>query len=391
MSLLTKSTSDKQTYTEGLRALNINYFLIQLALGMVSIFGVLFVFRFGENMLHGLFFVVSYFMLQRIATVVSIPLTANLISRVGYRRMILAGLVFMAIRFGLLALVTINNIWILIPSAFFGGLSFSSYYISFHGLFLDDNDDNKIGEQASTLEILNRISAVFGPFVAGLIIAAYGFPAMFGVVIFLLIVSLIPIMRMPKHKRHKSAYSLPLVVGYINNNPKVTLSTLFWQITTGILVFYWPIYLFLQIRDYKTLGIVVSAIMVFNGLAVLAAGKIYDKKKYKCVFLVSSMVVAFGWIIRLLTALPLTVVGDFISRVASPVWWMKIRRKELIAGEKVDSLVFGAAHELTVSFGYIIALGLSASLLIVSNANWSLVLIFVLVCIGVSTYTIKDE
>ena len=71
---------------DGFSALTYNYFLSQFALGMVGVFGVVYLFELFEEWYWGLILVAVFYGAQRVVTVVLMPVIAELLGHVGYRR-----------------------------------------------------------------------------------------------------------------------------------------------------------------------------------------------------------------------------------------------------------------------------------------------------------------
>jgi len=63
----------------GFEALTINYTISQVASGMLSMFGVLFIYELGEKFNQGILMVFLFFGLQRVVVGLSVPLVAKFI------------------------------------------------------------------------------------------------------------------------------------------------------------------------------------------------------------------------------------------------------------------------------------------------------------------------
>ncbi len=378
--------------TDGLTSLKINYLISQFAAGMISIFGVLFVFQLGSDFNQGLTYVLLYFGLQRVVVVtIAIPTMAVLISRIGYRWAMLFGLSLLITSAFLLAIVARGVLWPLLPSLVLGGFAIASYYLAFHAVFLDDNDDARIGEQIGMITMLGRLALIASPIVAGLLVEYFGFSTMFVVASILLLISVIPLMLMKHHKKHLGNYSFSAVVRFIRRRKKVTTAMISWSFTEAFQAFFWPIYLFLILKSYFLFGMVGSVVMIANSVIVYLVGKAYDKRTLRKYFLGSSLAVSITWIARFMSSTPITVVlADILNRLFSPFWWMKIRRSELVAGEKTDSLVFGAAHEYMVSIGLILGIFVGYIVLIVGS-SWILISVLAVIATMIGTWVLKDE
>jgi hypothetical protein len=233
---------------------------------------------------------------------------------------------------------------------------------------------------------------ILSPVVAGLIVSFLGFPALFITVFFILLVSVFPLFMMNAHKRHEDGFSFGKIIKFLKKYKKARNSMLAWTFSVGVQDFYWVAYLFLIVGSYKVFGMVGSFVFLLNSLGIFIVGKAYDRKKNTGLFLGSSLIVAISWVGRFASTLAIpAIIFDSIARLSSPGWWMKIRRKELIAGEETDSLVFGAVHEYLTTLGYLGGLLTSYLILFVSNGNWAYLSIPAVIAISYSVNVLKKK
>jgi len=355
----------------GLTALLVNYSISQLAAGMAGMFGVLFIFELGSSMMEGLLMVMLFFGIQRLVVAISVPLMGKLIARAGYRWGMLLGLGCLALKLALLTQVTGRTMWLLLPALVLGGLAISGYYLGYHGIFLDDNDDERIGEQMGLITMAGRLSLMISPFLAGLLIDGYGFSTMFAVSVGLLMISVVPLLLMPHHE-HKESFKVKKVLGLLNSEPAMVGAVWWWQFENAIQAFFWPVLLFLLAGgSHIRFGLIGSLVMVVNSLAVFLTGKMYDKRPLRRGFPLAAGMVIVSNVLRY-TAGSFVWAGlaDGLHRLVSPFWWMKIRRYSLGIGEKANSLVFAAGWELIVTGGYLAGLVVGFGLLALSGGEW---------------------
>lgn len=355
---------------DGYKSLLANYITSQFATNLIGMFGVVFVYQLASSMTTGLLYVVLYFGLQRLVVYFATVPVGYMIARFGYRRMMIFGLVCLSIKLYILSFVSFSTVWLLFPALLLGGLMMPSYYLSFHALFIEDNDDKKVGEQMGLMAMLGRGTGIVAPFIAGVIVELYGFSMLFSVATLILLISFIPLVMMKHHKRHSGKFSLQHVIESATDYPEFTQSLYWWTFTEGIQSFLWPIYLALVLGDYAILGIVGSLVTIVNSIAIYLFGRTYDRGDRNKLFVISGALVSLSWVARFISVTPLGVsVSDMLNRSLSPAWWSKIRRYELIIGEKVDGLVFGAAHEIILTMGVISGL-LIGFLILMLTKQW---------------------
>ena len=376
----------------GLLSLEINYLLVRLASAMVSGFGVIYLYNLGVDFRSGLLWILAFYIGQRLVVAGSLNKLAILVQKIGYRKLMLVSVVLMALKLWFLSISSVANWGYLVGAFVVGGLSLAGYTIVFHGMFLDDNDDEKIGEQMGTITTLGRMAGIIAPFFAGLLIEQFGFSVMFLVAMMLLLVSSVPLWMMPKHKHKKNSYSLKKVKKLIGEHKLFSWSVFLWFISDAIQWSIWPIYMYLILKSYTVFGAIGSLVMILNSVAVYVSGKMYDKRPLEKVFPAFSLAVAISWVMRFLSKDIISVAtSDAINRFFSPFWWMKIRRDELGIGEKYDSVVFSVAHEYIVTFSYIFTLILSVGLLYLFERFEVLIIITVLSTLLASRLLLTDR
>lgn len=377
---------------DGYSALSINYFISQFAGGMLSLYGLLFVFSLGNGVSSGIQFVFLFYFLQRLITLATTVPIGKIISTIGYRWSMFIGLIFLSIRALMLSFVVPGSFYLLIPAFISGGLSIPFYYLAYHALFLDDNVDAKVGEQMGFVTMLGRLSFVISPVVGGFLTSFYGFSTTFVFSFILILLSVIPLFLMREHRRHKKNFNFKALIGFVKKYKRTNRAVFSWYFTYGIQAFFWPVFVVLIIGNYQTLGILWSSVMVLNSLALFLIGKVYDKKSGKGIFIFSSILVSLSWIGRFFSkGLIDLFLSDSVNRLSSPLWWMKIRRRELVAGETINSLVFGAAHEIIASVGFLLSLLVGYIILRFSGNTWTLLIIPVLIGTILPTISLRNE
>ena len=376
----------------GLEALALNYVISQVASGMLAMFGVLFVFELGESFMKGLSLVVIFFGLQRVVVGLVVPIVAELISRIGYRWMMFIGLMSLALKAFILMQVTLVSMWLLGPALVLGGIAIASYYLGYHGVFLNDNDDTRIGEQVGLVTMSGRLALMISPILAGWLIDRYSFAVMFGVAMSLLIVSLAPLFLMPHHERKNQKFSFKGAVRLLRKKKGFGRSVFWWHVENGFQAFYWPIFLFLAVGSHMSFGVIVSLVMMVNSLAVYGTGKLYDRRRLRRAYPVIGGLVALSFGLRFMTTTPVLVgMADGFHRLVSPFWWMKIRRNALMAGEKVKAMVFAASWEWAVTLGYLVSLGVGWLVMWLSGGQWLWLTLPAAIAVGMASKGMREK
>ena len=223
----------------GLTALEINVFLNQFALGMIGVFGVLFIFHLNRsNLAAGVFLVIAFFALQRVFVGLTLPLVAKLVPRIGYRYSMTLGTLGLAGKLGLFSQIDGGGLWMLIPAAALGGWHLAGYYSGYNGIFLDDNDDNKIGVQIGMMEFIGSLAAVSAPLISSILIDSAGFSLMFLVSLIVLLISVIPLWLKPLRHGKIKRVELSQVGNFYRRSSVGISPTRFW-FSCGRFTLFW--------------------------------------------------------------------------------------------------------------------------------------------------------
>lgn len=376
----------------GYEALTYNYFLLRFAAGLVDVFGIVFLFQLGDGLVEGVWMAVWYVVFQRLVVIVSLLPGGKIVERIGYRRSMLVGELLLMGKYLAFTYVSPGLLWPLLPAFVCGGLFISLYFTAYHGLFLDDNDDARIGSQSGLLDMLGRLATVVSPLMAGMIVARWGFDVLFMLGLLFIVASVGPLLFMPHHHHAVERVSWAAVWKEIRLRVRFRRVLAFFHIQSAVLDVLWPIYVFLLLGSYEVFGSLYAFVMLVSGIAVWGAGKLYDNRPLHRVYPFVSMSMAVLWVGRFMAQSVVALFAvDGISRVLSPFWWMKIRRYELGKGEKMSGVVFGIAHELVLSVAKLAGLMIAMGLWIGSGYRWEILALPAMVGVLASGYLMRNR
>lgn len=373
----------------GLLPLQINYTLVALAMQMVGTFGVVFVFLLGQTFMQSVSLLVGFYGLQRLMVMVFSPVVGWSIHRFGYRWTILLGMILASGKFVMFSQITSNTLWWLLVAAVIGGWQISSYEISFNGIFLEDNDDGKVGEQSGLLELMGNLGGLVAPLVAGFVVEWFGFEEMFLVAVALLLLATLPLFAAAHHKNFHKRFSFG--ESWLTWQTESELfKPVFWRhFQDAFNMFFWPVFLFSLIQDFAWLGVAGSAMLLASGIANYFAGKIYDKRPLRRAHPAFSLMIALSWVIMWFSQLGVVAASaQAIRKLISPFWWMKIKRFALMRGEQLDSMMYGVVWEWTTSLAYVLGLVVGGGLLLITT-SWQWLLLPTMVGVVLSSVAIE--
>lgn len=164
-------------------------------------------------------------------------------------------------------------------SAVFDGIQLSLYWTAYHIYFANLTDDGNQGKEMSLNSSLGAIAAVGAPAFGGLIIAFFGYSAVFAVISILMVIAMIPLRNLPKSD---DKVPMDIIKTLLALSPKKELRSMLSyagvgisQVTTTI---FWPIFVLpIVIGGVTGIGFLGSIIGFFGSISALAIGYLVDK------------------------------------------------------------------------------------------------------------------
>lgn len=239
-------------------------------------------------------------------TAVSSLVSVKVFSRFGLKHCMLISMPFLIVFFALL--YTLESFkWPLLLLSLIYGISAAFFWVPYHIDFTKSSNKKQRGMQVGFSKIIASVFAAMGPIVGGLILAFFGFPILFIIVIIFLIGSIIPLFLTKEiHQRfHFSlkeffqGQKLKEILGFISHGAEMRLG---WVV--------WPLFIFLFIlgEKYISLGIV-SSLALFSGMIfIFIAGKLSDTKGRKNILKIGTITNAIVWIVKSFIVTPLQVI-----------------------------------------------------------------------------------
>lgn len=224
------------------------------------------------------------------------------------------------------------------------------YWPAFHAEFIRFGDGHNRGTELSWIFLISLGLGILGPILGGIIIHFYGFPALFVVTALFLLGACVPLLRT---KEHGQAVHLPYKAGW-----KIIVSRRHWRMVLGMIGFgenlinmiFWPLWMFLVVKQAITLGIITSLTTIFATAIGFAIGDLIDRHGARRVL---RMIVPFmigSYIIRPLVGSVQQVLGaDFVARSSLVNSDIAMSSQLYKQGRRVGALPYALAFETTLA------------------------------------------
>jgi hypothetical protein len=239
------------------------------------------------------------------------------------------------------------------------------YWPGYHANFATFSDKGEQGREVSNMYAIVGVASVFAPAVGGMIVVAWGYPALLLIVSVVILLSNIPLLRVPSRFEPKPfSYRQAIAMPFKKENRRRALSYAgYGEELTALVI--WPIFMVTVITNQASLGLVVSFAMLLNVLAILYIGRMSDEDDRAAVLRSGTLFTAASWLIR-----PITVGGLGIFLMDS---FYRIAKNMLgvpLVANVYDQARGETAMETVVMFEMSLALGKVVCALVSAFILW---------------------
>ena len=243
--------------------------LRSFALSLIAIFVPLYLFQeVGLSLEKTL----SFYLFYSIVFAIFTPIAAKFSARFGVKHSVLFSIPFYIIFVALLYLLPKYNIPLILLSTLVG-VSLSFYWIGMHLIFYQASDRKHRGEEFGKRSSMMIFAAMIGPLIGGLLIKTIGFNLVFIIASVILILSAF-ILFMSKENHFKYRFSMKSIINKDHwKNSLFFVSYGAEVICNGVV---WPLFIFMILKDYLSLGLVGSLLAGITALLVWGVGKFSD-------------------------------------------------------------------------------------------------------------------
>lgn len=340
-----------------MRPFYLNGMLRALVFALVGIFTPIFVYKLG-----GLWWVLGYYGLTRLVTLVTVIPIAKVIEGVGFRRSIAVSLLFLAVNLGSL-LLSGQYHWLVWISAIAGGINIPFYWVARNSAISQDEDKKAVGRQMGVMTTVESIATMLGPLTAGLVIERWGFVALYSLALLVLMVSVVPLWGMPPHV-HKNGATWRGFGKWLANRR-------YFHNGVGIgaravdnysLSILWPLTIFVLGIKTGVLGGIFTLVSILALVGRVVMGRVFDKLHAKgdmsdeWVYGVSAIVSSMIWLGRIFVRSLGAIVGlDLVGALFGTAYASLYIDYEQLGGKRMGSMAYWVYGEIMYS---IMAIGL---------------------------------
>lgn len=266
-----------------------------LALGMVLLFEPVYVYLFfGESLpLTILFFAAIYGIYGLFA-----PLSGMIMGRIGPTKTILISL-FLYFSYYLVLFLLMQFVWLLPVAIFLGAFAMLLFWTAFDTNFARFSSKQGRGKEVGKLNVMKLFPMIVAPVIGGWVLALFGYPALFLVVLAVLISSIIPLLYSKEtHEVYTDSYVKAWKRTWTKENFKTSIGFAANSVEGVVIFLFWPLFMFLLAVSFNSMGAIASFALITSALFMLYVGKVSDTQERPWLLNVGALWTGISWIIK---------------------------------------------------------------------------------------------
>jgi len=313
------------------------------AISLIGVFVPAFLYNLGFSLQE----IILYFLIRELAELVMVLPTTVSMQRGGIRRTFAVGCLMTIVNLFLLFLLPdYRNLLFL--TAIIEGIAISLFFLPYHYMFSEAVTKKGGGQQLGFMDIIVSIVAALGPLIGGVVADATNLQFVLLMAVSFTVLSLTPLIRKSRpHLVNKISYSMPFRLLFSRDS----VSNMGFGITEMVATIIWPLFIFLIVKNYATLGFVVSGSLLVIILLDLTIGKMTDNGHSRWLLRTGSLSSALIHICRILaTSTPIVAAMNILSDVSHALFRLPWTR-EFYKHAGADRASYIASMELAVCLG----------------------------------------
>lgn len=322
------------------------------AVALFALFEPIYLYSIGYSLPR----IVAFYLIIYVVYFAILPLGGKFAERFGFEHSIGASFVFLFLY--LLALYFIPSIPLLFYVAPVVVAVYKIlYWPSYHANFSKYGKRKAFGKEVGLASVVYIFVNILGPLIGGFIVQWFGFPVLFFVVALILLLAVVPMFTTKERFTRKSFSYIDSYRFFFSKAMRRLTVSLMGLSNEIIEVVIWPIFLFVIVREYSSLGIIGSIAGIGGAFIVLFVGKAADLRKR------STLIHAFSWPQVLGFLLRLFVHSPFFALLVSTFSTGAKRGSDVVlysamyeGGRKVGSMKMGVFFEMAFAFSKMLIL-----------------------------------
>lgn len=362
--------------TPGFVALFSGRMLQFLASGLIGLFLPIFLYQTSGN---DIFLVIWWYLIGHLAYSIILPWGARLVSAIGLRRCLRFSVVFDALAYAAIYLISYSFwpfFWLSILMVVLARLTFwLPYHVDF-ALFTDKYDR---GKEVSVIWATKAVLGILMPMAGGLLIGWFDFKIVFVLAIILYLTPAIPFMALPRTKeRYVWGYWETIKHFFSQKSRNLVIANMANGAENAVALIIWPVFIWqLLAGNFLAVGILSSAIVLLGVVMQLLMGQYTDLFNKRKLLKWGAGFYALGWFLKIfvLTGFHVFAAGTYhqLTQIFKDTPFDALNYEMLAdQGHYVDE--YTVIKEIAVQMGKVIILVFAMLFLLNFGLNWTFAL-----------------
>ncbi len=245
------------------------------AFSMITIFEPLYLYKLYDSisivfLYYAIVYTIYFFLL---------PFGGKAAAKYGFEHCIFYSIPFAILYFLSLSQIP-NHSWMIFATIIFVVIHRILFWPSFHTDFAHYSASESKGREMSTMASISITATIIGPIIGGIILTKYGFETLFIIVSIASLISIIPLFATKENfKPHNFSYkkAFKRILKPYGRYKKKNLIAYFAFSEEAIFFIGWPIFIFLILKEFYLIGILMGVSALFIAIINLYVGKLSDK------------------------------------------------------------------------------------------------------------------
>ena len=220
--------------------------------------------------------------------------------KIGARKVIITGVVFLILFFLSLYNLEVGNWWLLTMMALFASLYDAHYWVAHIFFFMkcSDKDDNVSGD-ASVLSIVKQVAGILAPFFGALVLIFFTQKVLLGISILILCLSFWPLFKI-KDIDDKPKGKGKTIKEFFNSweSSKEYLFLALYSIHSSVESTLWPIFIFMLFESLESVA-ALPIIISFSTIIFTYFTSHIDKKNRNTMIALGAVLISITWMLRM--------------------------------------------------------------------------------------------
>ena len=264
-----------------------------LALSLIVLFEPIYIFLFlGKSVSQTLL----YFGLIPLIYAPLSPFAGKVLARLGVKHMMALSVPFIFLYYIVLWQINFAPNMIFL-AAFLKIASLFFFWSAFHSDYSRFSRRGQRGKEISAYRAIITSAGALGPVIGGIIITFLGFPTLFIIVLFLLLVSLIPLfMSGEVYEEYGDSYEMAFSDAVSESSRKNALAFIGEGVSYGAFLFIWPIFVFMLSIGFKNIGGISTLALLAGIFLAFYVGRLSDRSDKQRLVKIGSVLTSLAWI-----------------------------------------------------------------------------------------------